>query len=676
MTVDNKKERAEELRALLSYHSKRYYEDDDPEISDYEYDMLYRELAALEEANPELVTPDSPTRRVGGRASEKFSKVTHVVPMGSLIDVFDYDELRAFITRVGEDAIYSVEPKIDGLSVCLSYESGLFVRGATRGDGRVGEDVTENLLTVGGIPHEIAYRGTLDVRGEVYMPKEVFEVLNSEREERGERLLANPRNAAAGSLRQLDAAVTASRGLKIYAFNIQRCDRVFTGHGETLEFLREQGFSVLPMAKSISGADAAVAAVEKIDAVRGTLDCDIDGAVVKLDSLPRREKLGSIAGKPRWAVAFKYPPEVAKTKLLGIKIGVGRTGVLTPQASLAPVRLAGTTVSAATLHNLDIIRERDIRVGDLVLVRKAGEIIPEIIGSDADARDGSEVVFEMPQNCPSCGEPVSRDEGAAAYRCTNASCPVQLSRSIEYFASRHAMNIDGLGPAAVENLIAAKLIKNAADLYNLTVEQLEPLERMGRKSAENLVAAIEASKTRGLARLICALGIRQVGEAAAKTLADRFGSLDAVAEADISELTAVEDIGGITAECIVQYFSHAQSREMIKSFKDAGVVTAQEKKALSSGALDGLTFVLTGTLPGMTRDEATELILENGGKVASSVSKKTAYVVAGDDAGSKLEKARALGIPVIGLEELLRMARERRNEEYVGGRSSPQTPQI
>lgn len=647
------RERAEELRRLLEYHSKRYYEEDSPEITDYEYDMLFRELEELEAAHPELVTPDSPTRRVGGRASEKFSKVVHAVPMDSLTDVFDFGELRDFIARAGESEKYSVEPKIDGLSVCLYYEGGLLVRGATRGDGAVGEDVTENLLTVGGIPRRIPYRGILDVRGEVYMPREIFERLNAMREERGERLFANPRNAAAGSLRQLDAKITAERGLRIYAFNIQRCGEMFETHAETLDFLREQGFSVLPMARTLSGADAIIDAVEAIDRARSELDCDIDGAVIKLDNIARRAELGSVANRPRWAVAYKYPPEVAKTKLLEIKVNVGRTGVLTPQASLAPVRLAGTTVSAATLHNLDLIRERDIRVGDIVLVRKAGEIIPEIIGADTEKRDGSEIIFEMPHECPSCGEPVTRDEGAAAYRCTNAACPAQLSRSIEYFASRGAMNIDGLGPAIVNQLIAAGLVKDAADLYSLTVAELEPLERMGRKSAENLVAAIEASKTRGLARLICALGIRQVGEAAGKALADRFGSLDAVANASEEELTAVQDIGEVTAKFIRDYFSHPQALELVRRFKEAGVVTEAERRSVAEGPLMGLTFVLTGTLPGMTRNDVTALIEENGGKTASSVSKKTTYVVAGDDAGSKLDKARALGVPVISLDGLL-----------------------
>lgn len=655
MQADLAEKRAAELRALIEYHSKLYYDEDNPEITDYEYDMLFKELVELETAYPALAVPESPTHRVGGRASEKFSKVEHAVPMGSLTDVFDYGELRAFICRVGEGDRYSVEPKIDGLSVCLSYEGGAFVRGATRGDGTVGEDVTENLLNVGGIPHRISYRGALDVRGEVYMPKAAFERLNMEREEKGERLFANPRNAAAGSLRQLDAKVTAARELRIYAFNLQRCDRTFETHTETLAFLREQGFSVLPFAKTLSSVETIVTAVEEIDAARKNLDCDIDGAVVKLDSLSKREELGAVADKPRWAVAFKYPPEVARTKLLAIKIGVGRTGVLTPQAALEPVRLAGTTVSAATLHNIDIIRERDIRVGDSVYVRKAGEIIPEIIGSDTEHRDGSEIVFEMPAYCPSCGEPVSRDEGAAAYRCTNASCPAQLSRSIEYFASRHAMNIDGLGPAAVGQLIAAGMVKDVADLYSLTAEQLEGLERMGRKSAENLVAAIESSKTRGLSRLICALGIRQVGEAAAKALADRFGSLDAIAAVGDAELTLVSDIGDITAECIHEYFAHPQAAELIAKLKAAGVVTVQAVKIAVGGALEGLSFVLTGTLPGMSRDEASELIVRNGGKVASSVSKKTSYVLAGSDAGSKLEKAKSLGVPVIGLEELYRL---------------------
>ncbi|HHW23970.1 MAG TPA: NAD-dependent DNA ligase LigA [Bacillota bacterium] len=655
LDFERAKKRVEELRALIEYHAKKYYEEDSPEISDYEYDMLFRELEQLEAEFPELVTPDSPTQKVGGRPSEKFSKVTHAVPMDSLSDVFDYDELRDFIRRAGEREKYSVEPKIDGLSVCLYYEGGRLVRGATRGDGIVGEDVTENLLVVGGIPHRIAYRGTLDVRGEVYMPREAFERLNAEREARGERPFANPRNAAAGSLRQLDAKITASRGLRIYAFNIQRCDTAFESHSQTLEFLRGQGFSVLPMARTVVGIDEIIKAIEEIDKARGELDCDIDGAVVKLESISRRAELGWVSGRPRWAVAYKYPPEVARTKLLDIKVNVGRTGVLTPQAVLEPVRLAGTTVSAATLHNLDYIRERDIRIGDTVLVRKAGEIIPEIIGADKEQRTGEEKVFEMPESCPSCGEPVSRDEGAAAYRCTNAACPAQLSRSIEYFASRQAMNIEGLGPALISQLISAGLVKDVADLYSLTVEQLEPLERMGKKSAENLVRAIEASKTRGLAKLICALGIRQVGETAAKALADRFGSLDAIANATEEELMSIEDIGEVTAKFIRDYFSHPQARELARRLKEAGVVTEADRKEKAGGALEGLTFVITGTLPGMTRAEATELIEANGGKTASSVSKKTSYLLAGDEAGSKLEKAQSLGVPIIALDELMEM---------------------
>ena len=646
----------EQLRRELVQANYEYYVQDNPTMSDYDYDHKLRRLEELEAAHPEWVTPDSPTQRVGGKALESFQQVTHRVPLESLQDVFDFDELRAFDQRVRgtvPQPRYSVEPKVDGLSVALEYEDGLFVRGATRGDGQVGEDVTENLRTVKSIPLRIPDApGTLIIRGEVYMPKKVFHALNEEREKRGEALFANPRNAAAGSLRQLDPKVAAQRKLDIAVFNVQWAENVtFTTHLESLDYLKEKGFKVIPH----DSCDTIEQAVEKIQAVgdhREDYPFDIDGAVVKLDDLAQRETLGSTAKFPRWAAAYKYPPEVKPAKLLDIAIQVGRTGVLTPKAILSPVRLAGTTVTNATLHNQDFISEKDIRIGDTVLVRKAGEIIPEVLSVVMDQRPEGTSPYFLPQVCPVCGAPVERDEDGAHIRCTGAECPAQLLRTLAHFASRDAMDIDGLGIAVVENLVNAGLVRTPGDLYFLKAEEGAALDRMGQKSAENLLSAIERSKSQDLSRLLFAFGIRQVGQKAGKILAQRFGSLDNLQAATLEELTAVDDIGAITAQNILDWFQSPQSQHLIARLKEAGVNMQAEQKG-EDQRFAGKTFVLTGTLDRFTRAEATKMIEDRGGKAAGSVSKKTTYVVAGEAAGSKLRKAQELGIPVLTQEEFL-----------------------
>ena len=660
------KNRVETLRKELNYHSQRYYVYDAPEISDYEYDMMYAELKRLEEENPSLYDANSPTQRVGGKALDKFEKVTHSVRMDSLSDVFSFEETEDFCNKMEGELLspaYSVEPKIDGLSVSLIYENGEFVKGATRGDGVVGEDVTRNLRTVQSIPLRLSEPLSLTVRGEVYMPRAVFEELNAKREERGEALMANPRNAAAGSLRQLDSRITAERKLDIFVFNLQEGDIYADGHApsshtESLDRLSELGFKTLAMRTVAHSYDEVAAHIRKIGDARQQLAYDIDGVVIKIDSLEDRRRVGEGTNTPKWAVAYKFPPEEKETKLLDISIAVGRTGVLTPTAELSPVRLAGTTVSRATLHNIDFIRERGIMLGDIVTVRKAGDIIPEVVKANAEKRDGSEREFFMPTVCPSCGEPVvfDKDDGAAL-RCTNIACPAQLSRSIEHFASKGAMNIDGLGPQIVELLLGNKLIGDASDLYSLRAEQIEALERMGEKSAKNLISAIENSKAAGLSRLIYALGIRNVGEVAAAALAERYGDLEALTKATVEEIAELDDFGNITAECVVDFFSHPQNIALCRRLAEAGVETSY-KGAPKGDTLAGLTFVLTGTLPTMSRDEASELIKNAGGKTSGSVSKKTDYVVAGEAAGSKLTKAQSLGVKIISEEELLAMLGE------------------
>ena len=662
----NIRDRVEKLRRELSFHAQKYYVEDSPEISDYEYDMMYAELKKLEEEYPELYDPNSQTQRVGAKALDKFEKVTHAVRMDSLADVFSFDEARDFCDKMeySVDAPrYSVEPKIDGLSVSLIYENGEFVRGATRGDGIVGEDVTLNLRTVQSIPLKLREPFSLTVRGEVYMPRSVFEEINAKREEEGKPLMANPRNAAAGSLRQLDSSITAERKLDIFVFNFQDGELYSDGteivsHTQTLERLSELGFKTLAMRTVASDFSQVADHIRAIGEAREGLAYDIDGVVIKLDSLEQRRRVGEGTNTPRWAVAYKFPPEEKETKLLDISIAVGRTGVLTPTAELSPVRLAGTTVSRATLHNIDFIRERGIMLGDTVVVRKAGDIIPEVVRAKPELRDGSEVEFFMPTICPSCKEPVFFDKNdGAALRCTNSACPAQLSRSIEHFASKGAMNIDGLGPQIVELLLKNKLISNVADLYSLEAAQIESLERMGEKSANNLIAAIEQSKSAGLARLIYALGIRNVGEVAAAALADRFGNLEALTEASAEQIAELEDFGEITAECVVEFFSHPQNVELCNRLGEAGLVTVNTNEPKGE-LLMGLSFVLTGTLPTMSRDEASALIKQAGGKVVGSVSKKTDYVVAGEAAGSKLTKAQTLGIKIISEEQLLLMLKD------------------
>lgn len=648
-------ERIRALRAQLEYHAKRYYELDDPEITDFEYDMLLRELETLEAANPDAVSPDSRTKSVGGAVSKQFSKVQHTVPLGSLNDIFSYEELAGFFARAGKDADYSVEAKIDGLSVALRYENGVFVRGATRGNGIEGENVTANLMHVAGIPHAIPYRGTLEVRGEVYMPRKSFFALNEGREERGEPRFANPRNAAAGSLRQLDPAVTAERGLAAWIFNLQVCDQAFTSHSETLDFLSKQGFSVLPLRRRLSGYEEAVRMIEEIGQARLSLPYDIDGAVIKLDSLPARERLGVISGRPRWAIAYKYPPEQKATVLTDIIVQVGRTGVLTPKAVIEPVSLAGTTVSRATLHNFDQIREKDLRIGDTVLVQKAGDIIPEIIRYVPEKRPSSSVPFALPISCPVCGAHVQKEDGEAALYCKNASCPAQLVRHVQYFASKGAMDIDGMGEAMVQALCESGKVKTVADIYRLTEDELAGMERMGKKSASNLIAAIERSKSRGPAKLLSALGIRQVGEKAAMALTERYPNLMDFFTLRLEDFLLINDIGAVTAENIVAFFALPQTAELLSDLKSLGVVMEREQKEMQSDKLNGLTFVLTGTLPGITREDASAIILANGGKTAGSVSKKTSYLLAGEEAGSKLVKAQTLGIPVLSWEDFQAM---------------------
>ncbi|MBQ8431398.1 MAG: NAD-dependent DNA ligase LigA [Clostridia bacterium] len=656
-------EKIRKLRSRLLYHAKKYYVEDAPEISDYEYDRMYAELLALEAAHPEYFDPESPSQRVGGKALDKFEKVTHTVQMNSLSDVFSFEELEEFLTRVDgavPSASYSVEPKIDGLSVSLRYEAGVFVQGATRGDGFVGEDVTQNLRTIFSLPMQLPEPLDLTVRGEVYMPRQVFERLNRTREEAGQALLANPRNAAAGSLRQLDPQVAAARGLEIFIFNLQEGSLYADGHAatthtETLDRLAVLGFPVLEQRKTLQGYDAIVAQIRRLGELRDALAYDIDGVVIKIDDLSQRVLLGEGTNTPKWAVAYKFPPEQKQTRLEDVTVAVGRTGVLTPTAVLSPVRLAGTTVSRATLHNLEFIRERDIRIGDIVTVQKAGDIIPEVVRSHPELRGEQTKLFYMPTHCPSCGEPVfyDADEGAAT-RCTNSKCPAQLSRGIEHFASKDAMNIDGLGPQLVDALLKGGLITDAADLYSLRVEEIADLERMGEKSAQNLVAAIERSKSAGLERLIYALGIRNVGEVAAAALAARFGTLEACMEASVEQILEIRDFGQITADCVVNFFSHTQNRELCQRLTEAGLLTEAVAQP-ADDFLAGLTFVLTGTLPTMTRDEAGAMIKAAGGKVAGSVSSKTSFVVAGEAAGSKLTKAQQLGVRIIDEEQLKQM---------------------
>lgn len=668
--MEDYKIRIKELRDILEYNSKLYYDMDAPVMPDYEYDRLLRELEDLEAAHPEEVTPDSPTQHVGGTASNSFAPVQHEVPLESLQDVFNEAEVAEFDARVREQVSnieYSVEPKVDGLSVAIEYRDGRFVRGATRGDGRTGEDVTENIRTIRSLPMTLPDKlPHLIVRGEVYMAKSVFAALNAEREITGEPLFANPRNAAAGSLRQQDPKIAAQRKLDIVIFNLQLADgKSFQKHTDTIDYMKSQGFPTIPYLKT-GDLDAVNAEIVRLNEERSALPFDMDGAVLKLNDLADRSILGSTSKVPRWAIAYKYPPEQKPSKLVDIVVQVGRTGVLTPKAVVEPVRLAGTTVTNATLHNQDFITEKDIRIGDTVIVQKAGEIIPEIVRVDFDKRPEGLKPYHLPDRCPVCGAKVERDEDGAAMRCTGAECPAQLLRYLEHFTSREAMDIDGVGPAVLRAMVDAGLVQTAADLYKLTVQDIAQLDRMGLKSAQNAVYAIEQSKKNDLSRLICGLGIRQIGAKAARTLAQHFGSFDALEKATVEELTAIDDIGEITAKFLRDWLESPQSQDLMRRFREAGVNMECLDKP-TDDKFKGMTFVLTGSLTRFTRDEATEMIQQRGGKASGSVSKKTTYVVAGEAAGSKLTKAQELGIPVLSEDEFLAMLNDGAETSNVEG---------
>lgn len=648
-----------ELREKIKYHADKYYNHDAPEISDYEYDMLLQELRNLELMNPDLVVEDSPTKKVIGEVKEGFSEVKHDVPMLSLQDVFDKEALYEFDKKMkdslGEYIEYTVETKVDGLSVSLEYIQGELIRGSTRGNGIIGEDVTENLKTIKSIPHKLKSKIDIEVRGEVFIPRDTFFKLNEEREISGQPLFANARNAAAGSLRQLDSNVVRDRNLDIYIFNVQKSSINFSTHKESIEFLQSEGFNVIPVCNIAKNGEEIEKEIDKIGEMRGEFSFDIDGAVVKVNSLAEREKLGSTSKTPRWAIAYKYPPEKKPTKIKDIVIQVGRTGVLTPTAELESVRLAGTNVSRATLHNEDYIRDKDIRIGDMVLVQKAGDIIPEVVEVVKDKRTGNEVIFEMPKKCPVCGSDVERLENESAVRCTGIECPARLFRSIVHFASREAMDIEGLGPANVELLLREGLINNIADIYYLKAEDLEKLDRMGKKSAKNLITAIEKSKQNSLDKLIFGLGIRHIGKKAGKLISEKFSDIDEISKADADSFASIDEIGLKMGESIVKYFKNTQVIDTIEKLKLAGVNVKGNKKEILDNRFEGRIFVLTGTLPTYTRQEAQEVIESFGGKVSTSVSKKTTYVLAGEEAGSKLDKAISLGIKVIDEEEFNNM---------------------
>ena len=652
------KERILELTKILNDANYRYYVLDDPILHDFEYDHLLRELETLEEKFPEFVQEDSPTKRVGGEALSRFEKVAHPVPLMSLQDVFSMEELDEFLYRMkaaSPDVEFTVEPKVDGLSVALEYINGRFTKGATRGDGNIGEDVTENLKTIRSIPMQLTNAPSrLIVRGEVFMPKSSFEKLNAKQEADGKPLFANPRNAAAGSLRQLDPKIAAQRGLDVMFFNVQLAEGVeFASHSESLEYLRQLQFKVVPF-RTLSDVDGIHNQVAFINDDRENLTCDIDGAVIKVNSIPLRSVLGETAKFPKWAVAYKYPPEIKPTVVEDIIVQVGRTGVLTPKAVVHPVRLAGTTVTNATLHNQDFIRQRDIRIGDTVSIRKAGEIIPEILEVDLSKRPSDTKPYFLPDNCPVCGAPTQQDTDGAFIRCTGVACPAQLSRNIAHFVSRDAMDIEGLGESIVEDLIAHDLISNPADIYYLTLDQVKSLWQKGDVAALKLLKAIEESKDRDLYRLIYAFGIRQVGVKTGKTLASAFGDLDNLMSASLEQLQEIPDVGEVTAQSIHSWFAMEQSQKMIEMLRNAGL-NFVNKRVVTDTRFAGMTFVLTGALSKFTRDEATERIEYFGGKVSGSVSKKTTYVVAGENAGSKEKKAKELGIPIIGEDDFLAM---------------------
>jgi DNA ligase (NAD+) len=649
MDIEEQKRRAQELREQLNYHNQRYYVQDSPEISDYDYDMMLRELEQLEAANPQLITSDSPTQRVGGEAVGLFEHVRHAVVMESLQDVFSREEVFSFDVKVREtepDITYVVEPKIDGLSVSLEYENGLFVRGSTRGDGVTGEDVTANLRTIRSIPLKLnTSLDFIEVRGEVHIPHDSFLKIVEQQELNDEKSFKNCRNAAAGSLRQKNPKITATRGLDIFIFNIQRLEGAsITTHSEGHMLLKSLGFKVIPDYKICHNIEAVFDEIKQIGDRRGSLPYDIDGAVVKIDALETRRQLGSTAKFPRWAVAYKFPPEEKETKLTAVDVNVGRTGVLTPTAVLEPVTLAGTTVGRATMHNQDFIDGLNVAIGDMVIVSKAGDIIPEIISV---TKHNGGAPYKMPESCPSCGSPVFREEGEAALRCTNAECPAQLLRHLIHFSSRGAMDIDGLGPAIIEGLVSNGYVKSPADLYYLDASAVRDMERMGEKSVSNLITAIEKSKSAGLARLIYALGIRNVGQKAAKVIATRLKNMDRLFEVTAEELTSIDEIGGIIAQSVLEFFELQSTAHLISRLREADVLMDDNTETAVDTRFTGLTFVLTGTLPTYSRDEASHIIENFGGKVSGSVSKKTAYVLAGEEAGSKLVKAESLGVKII-----------------------------
>ena len=660
MNKKQAKERIEELRKQTEYYAGKYYDEDKPEISDFEYDMLMVELRNLEKEYPEFKSKDSLTQKVGGHVKEGFTKVTHEVPLQSLQDVFSLEEVEEFDERMQKQAKennienikYVVETKIDGLSAALEYKNGEFVRGATRGNGLVGEDVTENLKTVKTIPMQIPDKIDITVRGEVFISKKDFEEMNQERQENEEELFANARNAAAGSLRQLDSKITQKRPLDIYIFNVQKIEgKNFNSHFEELEYLEKQGFKVNPVRIPCNNIEEVKEAIKKIGEMRESLTYGIDGAVVKIDNLKFREILGSTVKVPRWAVAYKYPPEKKETTVENIICQVGRTGVITPMAILKPVSVAGSTISKTTLHNEDFIKEKDIKIGDTVVIQKAGDVIPEIVEVVKAKRTGKEKEFTMPKVCPVCGAEAVREEGESAVRCTGVECPAKLFRNLVHFVSREAMNIDGLGENIINQLLEKKLIQNIADIYTLKFEDIASLKKNGKKFAQNLIEAIEKSKSNDLYRLITALGIRHVGGKAAKILAQKYKSLDNLEKANQEKLQQIDDIGEIMANSIVEFFSQEQTKDLIKRLKEAGVNTKEAEEEILDNRFEGKTFVLTGTLTDFTRKEAEDLIEKHGGKISGSVSKKTDYVLAGEEAGSKLTKARDLGINIINEEE-------------------------
>lgn len=651
------KTRAEELRAVINYHSRKYYSDDSPEIEDYEYDTLMRELKEIEAEYPELISSDSPTQRVGGSADAQFTPVSHGVPMESLQDAFSIDEVIAFDSRVREtapDVTYIVEPKIDGLSVSLEYENGVFKRGSTRGDGLVGEDVSVNLLTISSIPHRLRSKlPFIELRGEVYMPRDAFTRIVEQQELNEEKLFKNPRNAAAGSLRQKNPKITAQRALDIFVFNIQQVTGAeLKDHKSSLDFIKSLGIKTIPFYNEFRTVEEVIEELERIGKIRGTLPFDIDGAVIKVNSFEQRAALGSTSKFPKWALAYKYPPEEKQTKLLDIEINVGRTGALTPTAVLEPVLVAGSTVGRATLHNQDFITEKDIRIGDTVLIRKAGDIIPEVMIVVCHSENSKS--YNLPEICPSCGAKVFREPEESAVRCLNPECPAQLLRLLIHFCSRDAMDIEGLGEGILERLVNEGMLKTVADIYSLNAGQLSELERFAEKSAKNLTEAIEASKQNDLYRLIFALGIRHIGQKAAKLLAERFITIDAIMSASAEEISSIEGFGGIMAESVVDYFALPQSKELVEELKGNGL-KLKSNKEIKDTRFSGKTFVLTGTLPTYSRTDATSVIESFNGKVSSSVSKKTDFVLAGEDAGSKLQKANELGVVVISEAQFLEM---------------------